>query len=514
MGTVVRNVLFIMVDQMRADCLSCAGHPVVETPHLDWLAKMGVRFDRAYVQTAVCGPSRMSFYTGRYAHSHRSYWNGVPLPAEEVTLADSVRELGVFPALCGKTHFVPDPSQPPGTQARLHAGFEPWEPNEIYNDGWIAHLKKQGYGRKLPLDDPRQAVFATVKPDGTLLNGWRFEAAAYPMVIRSEDSDTAYMTSRAIEFIKAQGDKPWLLHLSYYKPHWPLVAPDPYHRRYDPSSVPPPVREPDELGAHPLLQPFREERRSLPLDEEAVWRQFRATYYGLITQLDDELGRLWKFLEDRSLFDDTMVIFTSDHGEYLGDHWLFEKELFYEQATRVPLIVFDPHPDADVTRGRVIDSFVESVDVLPTILESLDGRPKPWVQGRSLLGLLRNTNPMSWRDAAHGEWDFRFYQTGVRLRLAPDQCRGWMIRDGHFKYIHYNALPDQLFDVADDPDELVDLARDHGYANAKLEYACRLIDWRQTTEDNRHGSWCEARAGRRGVSVPDQPSEIRRRSSR
>jgi arylsulfatase A-like enzyme len=508
----VRNVLFIMVDQMRADCLGVEGHPIVQTPTLDWLAKRGTRFSQAYVQTAVCGPSRMCFYTGRYTHAHRSYWNEVPLPLDERTLAQHVRKAGVRAALCGKTHHAPDIpllswleehglQLPPGEIT--NAGFEPWEVNEFWGEGWMRYLQSRGY--TLPFENPMLAAFMVKGPHGERLNGWRFQNTRYPTLIQAQDSDTAFMTRRAMEFIDEAGSNPWLLHLSYLKPHWPNVAPDPYHQMYDPKLVEPPIRTQHELDhAHPLLAPFRKERRSLPFDNAEVWQAMRATYFGLITEIDTQLGLLFRFLEAANRMDDTLIIFVSDHGEYMGDHWLFEKEFFYESAVRVPLIIYDPDERATAYRGQVVTQFAESIDIVPTCLDAL-GIPIPEaIQGRSLMPLVRGHVPDDWRTAVFGDWDFRFYNASLELGLPANRCRAWMVRDERFKYVRFNGLPDMLFDLHEDPHELNNLAGDPDYREVIHAYTTRLVDWRQTTEDNSRGAYLEAKMGRSGVSwVPD-----------
>lgn len=514
----IQNVLFIMTDQMRFDCLGVKGHPVLKTPNLDWLAQQGVRFDKAYVQSAVCGPSRMSFYTGRYVHAHRSFWNDVPLPLDEITIGQYLQASGIRAAICGKTHFTEDYEflerleQTGFNKHELHAefaGMEPWETNDMIGAGWVQYLKNRGY--QLPFDtDPVRAPFIVEAPSGQRLNGWRFEACRYPTVIREEDSDTAYMTNRGIDFIREAGDQPWMLHLSYLKPHWPNVAPAPYHNLYDPATVPPPIRAESELqNAHPLIAPFREERRSLPFDNETTWREMRATYYGLIQQIDDNLGRLFKFLQSVGRFDDTLIIFTSDHGEYMGDHWLFEKELFYEQAIRVPLIIYDPSTSANATRGTVNHQFVESIDILPTCLASFELDIPRRIQGESLLPWIRGESIPKWRDAVYLDWDFRFYHSGAKLSLPLEQCRAWMIRDDQFKYAHFNGLPSMLFDLEKDPNEFCNVADHPAYKDVVSEYQRRLLVWRQSTEDNSRGSWLEMKNQRKGVDfIPDSILEM------
>ena len=186
----------------------------------------------------------------------------------------------------------------------------------------------------------------------------------------------------------------------------------------------------------------------------------------------------------------------------MGDHWLFEKELFYESAIRVPLIIYDPSEDA--TKGLVSDSFVESVDILPTCLEALGIQVPLDVQGSSLLPLLRDQHPRGWREAVFGDWDFRFYHASERLGLAPNQCRAWMVRDNDFKYVRFNGLPDMLFDLKADPNEFRNLAADQSHKEVIHSHQERLLDWRQQTEDDHAGSYLMARIGRSGVSwVPD-----------
>lgn len=486
----VLNVLFIMTDQMRADCMSCVGHPVVKTPHLDALASGGVLFRRAYVQSAVCGPSRMCFYTGRYPHATRSPWNEVPLPGDEKTMGHYFSEAGYRAALCGKSHYTPDPLTDPdaqpaeGIRRTTLAGLECWELNDGRGAGWLNHLRKKGYPENV-LNHP----FAVNMPEGA-----DKDPAAYPTCFRKEDSDTAFMTDRAMAFMEDAGQTPWFLHLSYFKPHLPIVAPYPYNEMYDPADSPAPNRIPEELeNPHPFHIPYRIERQSVPYDDERVWRQRRATYYGLITEIDDHLGRLFRFMKARGLWDNTLILFTSDHGEYVGDHWMFEKELFYDEAYRVPFMVRDPRPQADATRGTVCDDFVESLDALPTFMDACGLGIPPAIQGRSLGPILRGERPADWRTEVYADWDFRFYWTPKKLGIPPEKCRGWMVRDARFKYWHFNGMPDVLFDLEKDPKELHNVAEDAAYTD--VIHACRLklMDWRMSTEDVSRVAWTYAR---------------------
>ena len=489
------NVLFIMVDQMRADAMGCAGHPVVRTPNLDALAAGGVRFSNAYVQQAVCGPSRMCFYTGRYVHNHRSNWNDVPLPRGEQTMGDLFSAAGYRTIQCGKTHYVPDPT---GAGGRLrmegaipwgaYAGLKGMRECELMDAGsasapYREYLRSRGYPEQVV-----QYCYQIAGDDGP--EPWNFVNANRGSVLRAEDTETHWLTDRAMEFLRVDDDRPWMMHLSYYRPHQPTTPSEPHASLYDPASVPPPIRSDEELDGHPLNRPFRLERGGQALDAEEAWRNFRAAYYGLITEIDDNLGRLFAFMKQRGLWDRTFIVFTSDHGEYAGDHWMFEKELWHDQAYRVPLILRSPPPqppgDAGPgpPRNRVHTAFVESTDILPTMLAAIGQPPQPHLDGRSLLPLIHsNQTPADWREAVFADWDYRFYWTGDRLGIAPDRRRAWMVRTERHKYWHLLDLPPVLFDLRTDPDELRNVADDPGYRAAVNECRLRLLEWRMANED-------------------------------
>ena len=288
-----RNLLFVMCDQLRWDYLSCAGHPRLATPNIDRLAACGVRFTNAFVQSPVCGPSRMSYYTGRYVMSHGSVWNFVPLPVGEPTLGDHLRPLGLRVAVAGKTHVAADAAgmarlglSPDDVRGRAIAegGFEPFDRDDgIYPPGFLdtpsryfAFLRAQGYDGANPWHDFANSAAG---PDGEVLSGWAMRHARLPARVREEHSETAYMTERAIEFIAEQGERPWCLHLSYIKPHWPYVAPAPYHALYGPDDVPPAKRSAEELvDPHPVYAAFLDHPESVSFAKDEVRRTVIPTY--------------------------------------------------------------------------------------------------------------------------------------------------------------------------------------------------------------------------------------------
>jgi arylsulfatase A-like enzyme len=199
---------------------------------------------------------------------------------------------------------------------------------------------------------------------------------------------------------------------------------------------------------------------------------------GLIRQLDDWLGRLFGRLEKLGRLDDTLILFTSDHGDFLGDHWLGEKEMFYEEAQRVPFIVYDPDQAADTTRGIVDDRFVEAVDVVPTCLAALGQPPHDHlVEGRSLLPLLRGGKTETWRDAVFSELDYSFREARLILKRHPRDCRAMMVRTDRWKYVWWQEFRPMLFDLVNDPSELRDLGADGDHAAIRHEMEERLAAW-------------------------------------
>ena len=231
------------------------------------------------------------------------------------------------------------------------------------------------------------------------------------------------------------------------------------------------------------------------------------TYMGLVKQVDDQLGVLFEFLQERGRFDDTLIVFTSDHGDYLGDHWLGEKEMFHDVSSKVPMIVYDPDPAADATRGTVDRTLVEAIDLVPTFIEAVGGTPPDHIlEGRSLLPLLRGARPKAWREAVFSELDYSFREPRLYLNLPVDACRAIMVRDARWKYIHFDGFRPMLFDLENDPDEHVDLGADPGYAAARAEMKDRVFHWltrlqtRETTPRAAAEGWVE-KANKGGILI-------------
>jgi arylsulfatase A-like enzyme len=472
--TKTMNVLWIMADQLRWDYLSCYGHPHLHTPNIDRLAGRGVRFNKAYVQSPFCGPSRMSSYTGRYCRSHGSTWNGFPLRVGEPTLGDHLREIGVRPAIVGKTHMVADEKGmewlgiDPQSTIGIHiseCGFEPFErddgmhpygpydPDANYQDA----LREAGIDSENPWEEHANSGLGD---DGERLSGWLLKYSNLPADIPEELSETPYMTRRAMDFMEGAGDEPWLCHLSFIKPHWPYIVPAPYHSMYGPEHIVPPIRsEAEKQTDHPVFKAYLESRICRSFARDEVRERVIPAYMGLIKQIDDQMGVLFDWMEARGLMDNTMIVFTSDHGDYLGDHWMGEKDLFHDQSVRVPLIVYDPRSDADATRGSVCEELVESIDLAPTFLRFFGGQDKPHImEGRPLDPLLHQSGPPSkWRRYAISEYDYATREARQIIGNAQEDARLIMIRDERWKYIHAEGFRPMMFDLQEDPHELNDL---------------------------------------------------------
>jgi arylsulfatase A-like enzyme len=487
-----RNILFVMLDQLRFDFLGCTGHPGIRTPTIDALAARGVNFRNTFVQSAVCGPSRASFYTGRYVMSHGATYNNYPHRVDELTLGDHLSPLGMRTGLAGKTHMKPDT---PGLRrleiaagsdpGRLVAncGFEPWDHDDglhrvapfVPDTQYEAYLRSRGYkGVNLW----HEAGNSVIRNDGEDNSGWLMRNARFPTVASEEDSETAYMTRRAMDFISDAADTPWCLHLSYIKPHWPYVAPAPYHAKYSAADVLPGNRGLGEGEGHPVVNAFRDHPESHEFRRDECRDGVIPAYMGLIEQIDDHLGRMVDFLDRQGKLQETVIVITSDHGDYLGDHGLGEKELYFEEALRIPLIICDPSSEADATRGQTIDHMAESIDLVPTFVEMMGGETADqWLEGRSLLPLIHGQKPDSWRDAVFAESDYSLRGARLKLGLEPTEARSWMVRTGRWKYVHHVKYRPELYDLQNDPNEQQDLGADPAHEGIRTQMAARLLTW-------------------------------------
>ncbi|MGE4611595.1 MAG: sulfatase-like hydrolase/transferase [Paracoccaceae bacterium] len=491
-----KNILFIMYDQLRHDYLSCAGHKTLHTPNMDRLAAMGIRFTNTYVQSPVCGASRMSFYTGRYVSSHGAAWNNFPLKVGEQTLGDHLRNNGVKSWLVGKTHMKVDAegmvrlgiSADSVIGARVsECGFDIFErddglwaegPSGFYDEKlspYNEYLKSKGYEGENPWRDYANSA----DDDGQMASGWFMRHASKPANIAEEDSETPYLTSRIIDFLEEHKDgDPWMCHASFIKPHWPYIVPAPYHNMYGHNHIQPVNRHPSErVDPNPIYAQFQNNAIGQAFSRDEVRKAAIPAYMGLIKQCDDQLGRLLDYLETSGRMQDTMIVLTSDHGDYLGDHWLGEKDLFHEPSVKVPLIIYDP--DTNDTRGTTVDALVEAIDLAPTFVEAIGGEvPANILEGRSLMPFLRGESPDDWREFVISEYDYSATQMCANLGMEPKDARLFMVATGRYTFVHSEGgFRPMLFDRLTDPDELTDLGQSDAHGGVIAEMYEHLAKW-------------------------------------
>jgi len=488
-----KNILWIMADEFRADCLRAAGNPVIETPHLDALAAEGALFTHCFVQASPCAPSRMCIYTGRYMCATGCLDNMTPLADANDNVAMHLRCHGFRPAIMGYNDYAIDPRTLPGghpytTSLNYHnalPGFEFLLDHEYYCPEWYAWLRAKNYPAASCC---REVMYAPDVPPGgpgEHLPCW------YPARYRAEDSESQFVTTQAVEYIGARPDTGWFLSLNYLKPHGPGLCPAPYHRMYDLAALPPATRRPEERdGLHPYLRRMRDNANDQLMDEREM-REFKACYYGMVSEIDSCLGRLFQALRDSGQWENTLIIFSSDHGEHLGDHYLTGKSHYFDAALRVPLIIRDPSPRADATRGTRVGGFCEAIDIGPTICEWLGAPPHARFQGASLLPRVHDRPGAQAKPRIFFEY---YYYTSLRDQerpANPDTCRLWVVRDDRFKFVAFGeeAVPPLLFDLRADPGEFVNVAQRSEYAAAVAEYAQHLIRWRIRNEDTRMERW-------------------------
>ena len=480
-----KNVLFIVIDQFRADCLAGAFGNHVPLPNLRGFMAEAVTFNNHVSVTSPCGPARASLLTGQYAMNHRSVRNGTPLPHDKPNLATEARKAGYLPLLYGYTDTTMDPRIFDAGDPMLHSyeqvmpGFvEALEMRLEESWPWRAHLEAKGY--RVP-GYPEIFRPAGGRPDS-------------PALYRAEDSDTAFLTDRVIGELFAR-PKGWFGHVTYIRPHPPFVAPEPYNRLIDPASLPPAKTLADESSEHPYLAPARADQPIAstligfpdlgPTDENIA--MIRAIYLGLAAEVDHHFGRILEALKSAGLYEDTIVVVSGDHGEMLGDYGLWGKHSYHDAAFRVPLIIRDP--DRNTLAGKALDLPSESVDVAPTLLDMIGADIPDTMDGVNLVPLLEGETPEGWRRYTYSELEFGnpIYASLAQkeLGLSCGESNLAVIRDERYNLVHFNGgLPPLLFDMAGEG-ETRDISGEPGSQDIVLRLTQAMLDHRMTHTEGR-----------------------------
>ena len=467
------NVLWLCTDQQRYDTLGAQGNRHVRTPRLDELWRSGTAFTHAYCQSPICTPSRASFLTGTYPSTCHNTRNGNDtfvgrFPLVTRLLADAGYDCG----LIGKLHLA---SAYGRIEPRADDGYRFWRYSHGPRDDWPVGHDYADWVRR----------------HGAVLGELIEDPAGVPAALHQ----TTWCAERTIEFVteRRTADTPWLACVNVYDPHPPFNPPQEYRDRYDPAAMPGPLFRASDLTQQERLAAVDFQSRGRPPDDldirspvipvspghegaadvasgDAGWpahatardaRTLQAAYYAMIELIDDQVGRILDALRESGQADDTLVIFTSDHGEMLGDHGLIQKGCrFYEGLVRVPLMLAWPR---EIRGGQVSDALVELTDLAPTLLEAA-GEPVPeWMQGRSLLPMSTGGAPLDrHRDAVWCEY--------FDALDAPDATRATMYRNGRHKLMVYHGHGlGELYDLERDPGEFENLWDAPQHAPLKTE---------------------------------------------
>jgi choline-sulfatase len=451
------NILILMTDQQRADCLSCAVHPQLRTPNMDRIAAGGVRFTHACTTSPLCMPARASFISGLYAHNHSMWANAGQLAPDEESFFRRLQQSGYRTAHIGKSHYYGHGS---GKHLRDHEGYMhargfdyvhettgPWA--TVTTDSYMTdHWKELG-------------LLDAFREDYKKRRAHRPGIAVWPSPLPTEEFLDSYIGRQAVRFVdEYSDDAPLALFVGFGGPHEPWDAPGEYAEMYEPEETPPAIEPAEPGGWVPEHAASWQKGRAL---DPADVRRLRASYYGKIALVDRWFGEILSACERRGFGEDLLTVFWSDHGEMAGDHGMLHKSRFFESALRVPLVIGWP---GRIEPGRTTSALAVTVDIAPTILEAVGAiesmdMPRRYL-GRSLWPALRDPGA-NVRDAAFSE-------------VAKAGRRNTMVRTERYKYaVHDDGEGYMLYDLAEDPEERVNLIGHLDMKAVEAEMRDRLL---------------------------------------
>jgi len=465
------NILILYTDQQRWDALGANGNDEILTPNLDALAARGTNFSRHFVQNPVCMPSRVSMLSSQYPSTLRITHMGVPVPEDLTTLPRLLKQYGYRTANIGKLHFLPHANRDHRLPHPSY-GFDVLEIADepgVYEDAYRAWVRRQA-------PDQMDGISAGLPPNTSLWQramgiedgiahrgepeGRHDFKRAIPFAAADHLTYSAFVGERTIDFIEAAGAEPFLCIASFYSPHAPWIAPQNYLDMYDPDALSLPEYPPD------IDRQRSPDPAALFSDDQL--RSAKQGYYAMISEVDHYIGRILDALDAAGLRDETIIVFTSDHGEWLGDHLRFGKGYPADDAvSRVPLIIAAP----GAPEAKQVDGIVEAVDIVPTLLDLAAIQTPSFMQGESLAGLINGDDSR-------------------QKRVAVTEAHGWKsLRIPRFQYLIHADGRESLWDLAIDPGAYHDVAEEGSYGDALT--ACRryLLTHLLAMERPRERTW-------------------------
>ncbi len=480
------NLLFVFTDEQAAETMAAYGNTVIDTPNFDRLAARSTVFQNAYVTQPVCTPSRSSLVTGLYPHTNGCTGNNVPLSME----------IPCLPELADFRNYVT------GYHGKWHLGDEIYQQHN-YHD-WISIDDQYcGHYREYRSPHDKSTYYHWLLDQGIEpnfeSNNWTCYTRDFCARLPEELSKPAYLAGESSRFIRENRDRPWMLTVNFFEPHMPYFGPR--DNQYDPADVILPESfnliptEDQPAKTRALYEAYRRHGHSgLPLETEAHWRRMIANYWGLCSQVDTHFGRILQTLEETGQADNTIIVYTSDHGDMMGHHRLLAKCMQFRPATRVPLLLSMPGQ----SEHRDIEDPVSQVDLVPTLLEAMGRRIPDHLQGQSWMRWLKGKEELLYRDVFI-EWGSR--ETGMPLHQRKmleevssvvdpekavasmsDPVRTVMTPDG-WRYTRSTIGEDQLYDLNEDPCESRNLASDPAQKDRIAELRGRIEYWQKRTDD-------------------------------
>lgn len=446
------NIVLFLTDQLRRDALGCYGNEVCQTPNLDQLASEGIRFDQAYTTSPVCSPARASLMSGLYPHNNGVMINTHIAPAwnrglstDVPTFSSLLKDAGYVTDYAGKWH--------------VHQDIGPEE------FGFDRHVVRGGRGEAVPGSE------LTVE----------FPGSSFPVAgtsgLPKEEYKTWMVTDDGIEMMRerAEGDQPFFLRIDATAPHFANIIPEPYASMYDPESIPPWNNFDESFEGKPAAHLRKHQEWNLGEKDWSWWQQVIAKYYGDVTLVDECVGRVLDAIEDCGIADNTIFLFSTDHGDATGSHKHFEKSgTMYDEVFRIPLLMKVPGGES-----RVVSQFVRLMDLMPTFVEWGGGEIPEGLDAKSLIPLINGKHPEDWPDSvyceSHGEvWGYSSQR---------------MVRTKRWKYVYTPHDMDELYDLEEDPGEMKNLINNADYADVLENMKGRLIGWNDATNDMFQWRW-------------------------